>query len=72
MILNDRKMKLIEIAEALKISKERVGYVIHQYLDMRKLCVKWVQRELSLDQNQHRVDDPERCLLLLTCNIPEF
>lgn len=72
MILNDRKMKLIEIAEALKISKERVGHIIHQYLDMRKLCAKWVPRELTFDQKQQRVDDSERCLQLLTRNTPEF
>jgi hypothetical protein len=39
-ILNDRKMELIDITETLKISKERVGYIIHAYLDMRKLCAK--------------------------------
>jgi hypothetical protein len=37
-ILNDRKVKLIEIAETLKISKERVGQIVHEYLGMRKLC----------------------------------
>ena len=72
MILNDRKMELIEIAEALKTSKERVGHIIHQYLDMRKLCAKWVPRELTFDQKQQRVDDSERCLQLLTRNTPEF
>ncbi|QQP39511.1 Mariner transposase [Caligus rogercresseyi] len=34
MILNDRKVKLIQIAETLKISKERVGHIVHEYLDM--------------------------------------
>jgi energy-converting hydrogenase A subunit M len=46
MILNNRKVKLIAIAEALKISKERVGNIVQQYLDMRKLCTKWVPRVL--------------------------
>lgn len=39
-ILNDRKVKLIELAETLKISKKRVGHMIHEYLNMRKLCAK--------------------------------
>jgi hypothetical protein len=39
-ILNDRNVKLIEITETLKISKERVGHILHEYLDMRKLCAK--------------------------------
>jgi hypothetical protein len=37
-ILNDSKMKLIEIAETLKISKKRVDHIVHEYLDMQKLC----------------------------------
>jgi hypothetical protein len=41
LILNDRKVKLIEIAETLKISKKRVGHIVHEYLDMRKLYAKW-------------------------------
>ena len=40
-------MKLIEIAETLKISKERVGHIVDEYLDMRKLCSKWVPRTSS-------------------------
>ncbi|GFW36177.1 mariner transposase [Trichonephila clavipes] len=41
-IFNNREVKLIEIAETLKISKERVGHIVNEYLDMRKLCSKWV------------------------------
>jgi hypothetical protein len=37
-ILNDRIVKLIEIAETLKISKKRVEHIVHEYLDMQKLC----------------------------------
>ncbi|KAF7267481.1 hypothetical protein GWI33_019313 [Rhynchophorus ferrugineus] len=40
MILNDRKLKLNEIADTLKISTERVHHIIHEYLGMRKLCAK--------------------------------
>jgi hypothetical protein len=30
----DRKVKLIEITETLKISKERLGHIVYEYLDM--------------------------------------
>jgi hypothetical protein len=60
-ILNDRKVKFIEIAETLKISKERVGNIVFEYLDMRKLWAKWVPRVLTIDQKQQRVDDSEQC-----------
>lgn len=71
-ILNDRKVKLIELAETLKISKERVGHIIHEYLDMRKLCAKWVPRVLTIDQKQQRCDDSEQCLAIFNRNKDEF
>jgi hypothetical protein len=67
-ILNDRKVKLIEIAETLKILKQRVGHIVHEYLDMRKLCAKWVPRVLTIDQKQQRVDDSEQCLAIFNRN----
>lgn len=49
-ITNNGKVKLIEIAEILKMSKVHVGHTVHEYLDMRKLCVKSVPRELTTEQ----------------------
>lgn len=72
MILDNRKVKLMEIAETLKISKERVGHIVHQYLDMRKLCAKWVPRVLTIDQKQQRVVDSEQCLAIYNRNKAEF
>jgi hypothetical protein len=69
-ILNDRKVKLIEIAKTLKISKKRVEHIVHEYLDMRKLCAKWLV--LTIDQNQQRVDDSEQCLAIFNRNKDEF
>lgn len=37
MILKDRHVKLSDIAEKLKISKERVGHIVHEHLGMRKM-----------------------------------
>jgi hypothetical protein len=71
-ILNDRKVKLIEIAETLKISKEPVGYIVHEYLDMQMLCVKWLPRMLTIDQNQQHVDDSEKFLAIFNRNKYEF
>ncbi|KAF7283007.1 hypothetical protein GWI33_001594 [Rhynchophorus ferrugineus] len=72
MILNDRKLKLNDIAETLKISTERVHHIIHEYLSMRNLCAKWVPCELTFDQKQRRVDDSEQCVKMFKCNKPEF
>ena len=51
-ILHDRKVKLFEISETLKISKECVGHTLNEYFGMRKLCAKWVPRKLTNDQKQ--------------------
>jgi transposase len=37
-VLDDRQMKVCEIAETIGISKERVGYILHEELDMKKLA----------------------------------
>jgi hypothetical protein len=39
-ILNDRKVKLIEIAVTLKISKKRVGHSVHEYMWTCESCVQ--------------------------------
>ncbi|GFV53882.1 putative DD34D transposase [Trichonephila clavipes] len=71
-IFDSRKVKLIEIAETLKISKERVGHIVNEYLDMRKLCSKWVPRELTIDQKQQQIDDSKQCLELFNRNKSEL
>jgi hypothetical protein len=58
-ILNDRKVNLIEIAETLKISKKYIEHIVHEYLDMQKMFAKWLPRLLTIDQNQLKIDDSE-------------
>jgi transposase len=41
-VLNDWQMKVREIAESIGISKECVGYILHEELDMIELCARWV------------------------------
>jgi histone-lysine N-methyltransferase SETMAR len=42
MVLDDRQIKVCEIAETVGISKECVGYILHEELHMKKLCARWV------------------------------
>jgi histone-lysine N-methyltransferase SETMAR len=55
MLLDDRRMKVREIAETIGISKERVGCILHEELDMKKLCARWVPRLLTADQKPTRM-----------------
>jgi len=38
MVLDDQQMKVCEIAETIGISKECVGYIWHEELDMKRLA----------------------------------
>lgn len=71
-VLENRKVKLQEIADTINISKERVGFILHEHLSMRKLFSKWVPRLLTVDQKQQRVDDSEECLELFRRNKKDF
>jgi hypothetical protein len=61
MILDDRRMKVREIAETIAISKERVGYILHEKLEMKKLCARWVPLLLTADQKRTRMKISEQC-----------
>jgi len=54
LILEDRRISAKSIAEQLGISHERVGSIIHEELDMRKLSAKWVPKILNADQKLQR------------------
>lgn len=71
-ILANRKSKLREIAEVLKISEGSVFTILHEHLSMRKLCSKLVPRLLTVDQKQQRVDDSTNSLELFKRNPTDF
>ena len=56
-VLGDRKLKLCEIPDNLKIPEGSVFTIMHESLGMRKLFSKWVPRLLIPDQKQQRVED---------------
>ena len=70
--MNDRKLKVHELADIVKISYGSVFTILHEHLGMRKLCAKWVPRELTVDQKQQQIDVSEECLELLNRNKMEF
>ena len=60
LILEDRRISAKSIAEQLGFSRERVGSVIHEDLDMRKLSTKWVPKCLNADQKLQRCQSSEQ------------
>jgi histone-lysine N-methyltransferase SETMAR len=55
MVLDAGQMKVREITETIGILKERVGYILHEELNMKKLCARWVPRLLTADQKRTRM-----------------
>jgi histone-lysine N-methyltransferase SETMAR len=71
-ILDNPKIKLDEIVEIVNISKERVHYIIHEHLGIRKLIARWVPRLLTIYQKRQRVRASTRSLELFQRNPNEF
>ena len=55
MVLDDRRIKVREIAETIGISKQCIGYILHEELHMKKLCLRWVMRLLTADHKRTRM-----------------
>ena len=60
LILEDRGILAKSIAEQLGISREWVGSIIHEDLDMRMLSAKWVPKCLKADQKRQRCQSSEQ------------
>ena len=52
LILENRRILAKSVAEKLGISRERVGSIIHEDLDIRNLSAKLVPKCLNADQKQ--------------------
>lgn len=72
LVLNDRRLKASEIAEAVGISKERVLYILHEELDMRKLSARWVPRLLTMEQKRVRSQMSMNNLEIFKRNTTDF
>ena len=62
LILEDRRISSKSIAEQLVISRERLGPIIHEDLDIRKLSTRWVPKCMNADQNRQRCQSSEQYL----------
>jgi len=54
LMLEDRWISAKSIAEQLGISRERVGSIIYEDLDMWKLLAKWVPKCLKAETKRQR------------------
>ncbi|GBP26468.1 Histone-lysine N-methyltransferase SETMAR [Eumeta japonica] len=62
----------VTIAEELQISKERVGEIIHELMNMRKISARWVPKMLTPFDKQRRLQTSKDFLELVGDNIDEI
>jgi histone-lysine N-methyltransferase SETMAR len=72
MVWDDQQMKVCETAKTTGISKEREGYILHEELDMKKLCARWVPHLLTADQKCTHIKISEQCLERFNKNKTNF
>jgi len=71
-ILEDRRISAKSIAEQPGISREWVGSIIHDDLEMRKLSAKWVLKCLNVDQKRQQCQTSEQILEFFWRNPNDF
>ena len=62
LIMEDHRISAKSIAEQLGISREWVGSIIYEDLDMRKLCAKSVPKCQKADQKRQLCQSSEQLL----------
>jgi len=60
LLLEDCQISAKSVAQKLDISRERVGSIIHEDLDMRNLSAKWVPKCLNADKKRQRCQLSEK------------
>ena len=67
-VFENRKLKLREIPDTLKISYGSVYAILHENLSLRKLLSKWVPRLLTVDHKRQRVVNSEAVVSGVDCS----
>ena len=62
MVLDDRRVKVRVIGNAIGISNDRVHFILQQELHIKKLSARWVPHLLTVDQKRIRMKISQACL----------
>lgn len=71
-VLNDRRLKLRELAAIAKISEERAYNILAEHLHLKKFLTQWVPRSLTIDQKRIRMNVSRECLDMFKHNSTNF
>ena len=64
----DRRVSLLTVAAQFGVGEATVHRIVHEDLNMRKVCAKFVPRLLSDEQKERRVGDSKEMVELITSN----
>ena len=62
LIYSDRRLKIREIAEMLDLSRSTVHRITHEDLKFKKVCSRWVPKQLTDEHKRQRLDCARRNL----------
>lgn len=71
MIYADRRLKIREIAEEVGLSKTVVHRIVHDDLKFKKVCARWVPKELTPEHKRKRLECAKKNLERLASE-PDF
>ena len=72
LVLNNRRIKVAELASECGISNGSVYTIIHEHLDMSKVSSRWVPRNLNMQDHQQRVESSQELLEVYNANPEDF
>ena len=72
LVLNNRRIKVAELASENGISNGSVYTVIHEHLGMSKVSARWVSRNLNMQDRQQRVESSQELLEVYNANPEDF
>ena len=72
LVLNNRRIKVAELAPECGISNGSVYTIIHEHLGMSKVSTRWVPRNLNMQDCQQRVESSQELLEVHNANPEDF
>ena len=72
LVLNNRRIKVAELASECGISNGSVYTIIHEHLGMSKVSARWVPRNLNMQDHQQRVESSQELLEVYNANSEDF
>ena len=72
LVLNNRRIKVAELASEYGISNGSVYTIIHEHLGMSKVSARWVPRNLNMQDRQQRVESSQELLEVYNANPEDF